>query len=108
MYTLDIKALRSPLESAIKEKINQSKAVTPKEYCEKWVPYKTGYQPSTRGYISACVRELADVLGYAEISIRKWGKDFENHPDQVRVTLDKQDKLNAIGDILKPERKNII
>lgn len=108
MYTLDIKALRSPLESAIKEKINQSKAVTPKEYCEKWVPYKTGYQPNTRGYISACVRELADVLGYAEISIRKWGEDFAGHPKTVEKTLEKQDKLNAIGDILKADRKNTI
>jgi hypothetical protein len=105
MYTLDIKALRSPLESAIKEKINQSKAVTPKEYCEKWVPKKTGKQPSERGYISACVRELAEVLGYAEITIRKWGEDFVNHPENIQLSLSNVDKLNAIEEILKPRRK---
>jgi hypothetical protein len=108
MYTTYIKPLRSPLESAIKEKIKQSKAVTPKEYCEKWIPKKTQYEPSKRGYISACVRELSEVLGYAEISIRKWGKDFENHPDTVKVTLTKQDQLNSINEILRSERGNII
>ena len=105
MYTSDIKALRSPVESAIKEKINQSKPVTPKEYCEKWVPYKTGRQPTDRGYISACVKELAEVLDYAEISIRKWGKDFEGHPENVRRHLSNKDKLNAIDEILNPKRK---
>ena len=108
MHTSDIKTLRSPVESAIKEKINQSKSVTPKEYCEKWVPYKTGRQPNDRGYISACVRELAEVLDYAEISIRKWGKDFTGHPENVRLSLANVDKLNAIDEILKPRRKIII
>ena len=108
MYTLDTKALQSHRESAIKEKIKQSKTVTPKEYCEKWVPYKTGMQPSKRGYISACVRELAEVLGYAEITIRKWGKDFVDHPDNVKLSLSNADKLNAIDEILKPRRKIII
>ena len=108
MYTLDIKALQSHRESAIKEKIKQSKTVTPKEYCEKWVPYKTGMQPNKRGYISACVRELAEVLDYAEISIRKWGKDFDGHPENVRMSLANVDKLNAIDEILKPRRKIII
>lgn len=106
MYIPYTKALRSPLESAIKVEINTVKTVTPKEYCEKWVPRKTSYEPQKRGYISACVRELASVLGYAEITIRKWGKDFENHPDIVKVTLAKQDKLNAISEILEPKEVN--
>jgi hypothetical protein len=39
-------------------------------------------------------------LGLSKIAIRKWGKDFENHPDYIRVNLGNVDKLNDIAVIL--------
>ena len=102
MYTTDIKPLRSRCESAIKEQIIRAKAVTPKEYCDKWVTKKTGLQSDEWGYASACVRELAHVLGCSEIAVRKWGKDFVKYPEYVTTNLSNVDKLNAIAEILEP------
>jgi hypothetical protein len=63
MYIANTKPLRSRFESAIKEQITRRKAVTPKEYCDKWVTKRSGLQPDEWGYASACVRELASALG---------------------------------------------
>jgi hypothetical protein len=103
MYTTHIKTLPSRRESAIKEQITRSKTVTPKEYCDKWVTKKSGLQPDEWGYASACVRELAKVLGCSEITVRGWGKDFSKYPDYVTVNLSNVDKLNAIAEILEPK-----
>jgi hypothetical protein len=103
MYATHINPLRSRRESAIKEQITRAKAVTPKEYCDRWVTKKSGLQPDEWGYASACVRELAKVLGCSETTVRGWGRDFGKFPEYVRASLSNVDKLNAIAEILDPK-----
>ncbi|MDX2256493.1 MAG: hypothetical protein NW214_13345 [Pseudanabaenaceae cyanobacterium bins.39] len=90
----------------IQDTLENHALVTPKEYCDKWVFQKTGIHPESRGYNSACVRELSSVLGLSKIAIRKWGKDFENHPDYIRVSLGNVDKLNDIAKIVARRQLN--
>jgi hypothetical protein len=100
MFQKDINKFTHKPTSDIQKRIDRAILVTPKEYCDKWVSQKTGIQPDEWGYTSACVRELSNVLGLSEIAIRKWGKDFDKHPDYVRVNLGNIDKLNDIKEIL--------
>ncbi len=100
MFQKDINQFSSNPTFHIQDKIDRHVLVTPKEYCDKWVSKKTGIYPDQRGYNSACVRELSNVLGLSKIAIRKWGKDFNNHPDYIRVNLGNVDKLNDIAVIL--------
>ena len=103
MYINATTPLQSRRESAIKDQIVRAKSVTPKEYCDKWVTKRSGLQSDEWGYASACVRELARVLGCSEVTIRKWGKDFSKHPEYVELSLSNVDKLNAIAEILQPK-----
>ena len=58
-------------------------AVTPKQYCDKWVPKFHDIQPGESGYRDLCVKELARITGYKKGSIQNWGSDFERAPDLV-------------------------
>ena len=100
MYQQELPQFPSLSNSNIQDKIDRPVLVTPKEYCAKWVPKKSGIHPEEWGYNSACVRELANVLGLSEIAVRKWGKDFDKHPDYIRVNLGNVDKLNDIAEII--------
>lgn len=106
MFSKDIYHFLSNPSFHIQDTIDNQILVTPKEYCNKWVFQKTGLHPESRGYNSACVRELSSVLGLSEIAIRKWGKDFENHPDYIRVSLSNVDKLNDIAKIVSRRQLN--
>jgi hypothetical protein len=100
MYQQEIEKFPRTSNCHIQDKIDRPILVTPKEYCAKWVPKKSGIHPDEWGYNSACVRELSNVLGLTEIAVRKWGKDFDKHPDYVRVNLGNVDKLNDIAEIV--------
>jgi hypothetical protein len=106
MFPKEINQFSSNPTFHIQDTIESHILVTPKEYCDKWVSQKTGIHPEDRGYNSACVRELSYVLGLSEIAIRKWGKDFEKHPDYVRVNLGNVDKLNDIAKIVSRKPLN--
>ncbi|WP_250564862.1 hypothetical protein [Adonisia turfae] len=60
-----------------------SQAVTPKEYCELWVPKFHDISPDERGYRQFCIKELARITGYSKGSIQNWGVNFEKAPDAV-------------------------
>ncbi|NEQ55309.1 MAG: hypothetical protein F6K11_35195 [Leptolyngbya sp. SIO3F4] len=60
-----------------------SQAVTPKEYCEQWVPKFHDIQPDESGYRDLCVKELARITGYSKGSIQNWGKNFNKAPNLV-------------------------
>ena len=100
MFQKEINQFSSNPNFHIQDKIDRPILVTPKEYCARWIYKKTGIHPDEWGYNSACVKELSNVLGLSEIAIRKWGKDFDKHPDYVRVNLGHVDKLNDIAEIV--------
>ena len=100
MFQKEINQFSSNPNFHIQDKIDRPILVTPKEYCDRWIYKKTGIHPDEWGYNSACVKELSNILGLSEIAIRKWGKDFDKHPDYVRVNLGNVDKLNDIAEIV--------
>ena len=61
-----------------------SQVVTPKEYCDEWVPKFHDIQPGESGYRDLCVKELARITGYSKGSIQNWGKDFGRAPNLVQ------------------------
>ncbi|MFB2920344.1 MULTISPECIES: hypothetical protein [Aerosakkonema] len=72
----------------------------PAEFCLKWVK---NIKPGERGYYKACVKVLSKVTGLSERTIEGWGPDFSGRPDSVAVTLRKEDILNQIRQLVKPD-----
>ena len=75
--------------------------MNPLTYCQKWVPILYNIQPGTRGWKTACIKELARVTKAAVSTVKNWGTEFEGHPDYVRVILDQADIINQMQQILK-------
>ena len=101
MTTITINPLQNSLKSAIRNQITSSTdKVTPKEFCDYWVPKKSKLLPTDWGYASACVRELALALRCTENTIRKWGVDFEGYPKVVGHRLSDKHKLYQIAEIV--------
>lgn len=61
--------------------------MTPKEYCEYWIPIKTELNPGDWGYRAACDREISEITSIPVGTIKGWGKEFENCPESVERTL---------------------
>ena len=60
-----------------------SRAVTPKEYCDRWVPKFHDIEPGEPGYRDLCVKELARITGYSKGSIQNWGREYQKAPNLV-------------------------
>jgi hypothetical protein len=72
--------------------------VTPKEYCEKWLPILYGIDLSERGSKKVAIAELSRVLKIPESTIRNWGSDFERAPVTVHTTLSYADLLQSTSE----------
>ena len=72
-------------------------AVTPHEYCLKWIPTLYGKQSDAHGFRKACVAELAWLTDYAEKSVDNWGKDFERAPKAINRICEMADLINQAG-----------
>lgn len=74
-------------------------AVSPLEYCEKWVPIFYGVSPDERGFRTNAVQELCKVTGLKQGTVNNWGSGFEKAPELVSRLLAMADILNqASGD----------
>ena len=69
----------------------------PWEYACKWVPLIYGINPDERGFKDAAAREISRITGRHTGSIRNWGSQFENAPQDVRLILKMADLLNAVA-----------
>ena len=70
-------------------------AVTPQEYCDKWVPKFHDVNPGEPGYRDLCVKELARITGYSKGSIQNWGKGFDRAPKLVERVCSMASVLNT-------------
>lgn len=74
----------------------QTRAMTPKQYCEKWLPiiYRVDY--GERGNRQLCINLLCDALQLKYPTVNAWGADFENYTkkDVIELNLAKQDFIN--------------
>ena len=78
----------------------RERPLEPSDFCQKWIKSAA---PGERGYYKACVKALAQATGLSERTIQGWGSDFNGRPDSVLVTLRKEDILNQIRDLVKPD-----
>ncbi|BAZ39440.1 hypothetical protein NIES4101_53930 [Calothrix sp. NIES-4101] len=83
----------------------QETTVNVSEFCEKWIPKIYGVQPGERGYRTACVSELAQIVGTLasfQSIYTNWNiKDDENgYPKYVKQMLDFADKEHTIAETL--------
>lgn len=83
-----------------RNKYFETQAMTPSEYCEKWIPLIAGLYPDERGYKTACIKELQRVTGLSEDAIKKWGADMSRHPENVKHVLNMANTLNTIKQAL--------
>ena len=104
MYAIATNQLQITRESAIKKQIFKDNYVSPSDYCDRWVTKISGYRPDTRGYKSACARELMRVTGLAKSTIGEWGIDFikfnEKPSKAVLAALKWADQINSVKESL--------
>lgn len=74
----------------------KSFVMSPSEFCEKWIPVLYNLSPSDRGYKAACIRELMQITGLAEVTIKMWGADMGDYPNSVASTLKLANQLYAV------------
>jgi hypothetical protein len=81
-----------------REKMIQSRRMTPSAYCEKWVPVVYGVYPGETGYRNQCILELCKALDLNYLTMNKWGAELDRYPKKEKVerTLAKQDCLNEV------------
>ena len=73
----------------------QDKTLTPKQYCEKWLPLIHGVDLSERGARKLAIDELHKATGIAHATIKNWGPDFERAPTTVHRTLTYADQIQS-------------
>lgn len=73
----------------------------PKEFCSRWV---THVPPGDRGYIKACIDELARVTGLSPKTIEKWGTNFERRPNHILTALDSANTLREVEKALQASK----
>lgn len=92
MQRSDLRAQRKKRYQGISAVLED--ALTPEEYCKKWVPVFYGVQPDERGFRKHAVEELSKITGFQPTSINNWGKGFANAPSWVHRMLKMADILN--------------
>jgi hypothetical protein len=75
-----------------------SRKMTPKEYCQKWLPHLYGIEYSDSGARKSCVFALMSALSLQYPTVNAWGSDFERYSNREKTELDlaKQDFINDV------------
>lgn len=79
----------------------QAKTLTPKEYCEKWLPLLHGIALAEHGARKIAIDELHKATGIARSTIKNWGSDFERAPQSVHRTLTYADQIQSSSELWK-------
>jgi len=77
----------------------QATTLTPKQYCEKWLPLIHGINLSEHGARKLAIEELHKATGIAKATIKNWGPDFERAPQTVHRTLTYADQIQSSSEL---------
>ena len=61
--------------------------LSPPDFCQRWIPIKTGKQPQEYGYRKDSIKLLAELTGYGENTCDNWLSNPEKVPRLVKLYL---------------------
>lgn len=63
------------------------KPLEPTQFCQRWIPIRTGKNPEEYGYRKECYEMLSELTGYSNNTCNDWLSRPEKCPDLVKSYL---------------------